>query len=151
MSARRPGRRRRSIRAAAATTVVLAGCTGVGNGSAALPPGPPTVSVIMQEYRFEHAQQAPRGRVLFRATNVGSTRHELTMVRLDADQFLTVKERVRGQALATVLVLPTREPGGDDIFAVDLVPGRYGFICFTKDGDGVDHLTKGMASELLVL
>ncbi len=80
----------------------------------------------MSEYRFDHPPQASPGRAVFRVTNAGLLPHELTLVRLNPDQSITAKDRVRGQPLTTVVVLPPTGPGGHAVFAVDLMPGRYG-------------------------
>ena len=144
-------RRRGVLIAAALTTAQLAGCSGGPPPTSALPPHPATVSVAMRAMRFDHTPQASPGRAVFRVVNTDSMPHELTLVRLGPDQLGPVRDIVLSdQPLATVVILFARDPRAEDVFAVDLVPGRYGFICFTKDADGVQHVTKGMVSELLV-
>ncbi len=108
----------------------------------------------MREYRFDHVAQAPSGRVTVRAHNAGSVTHELTLVRLPADYPATIDEQLHAptrRSLDTVAILFNRRPGGDGVFAADLAPGRYGFICFLKDPDGVAHAFKGMSSVFTVV
>ncbi len=133
-----------------AIVAVLPGCSAPARNAGNLPPGPQEIAVGMSEYRFEHPSQALPGRAVIRVRNLGASPHELTMVRLEPGQSVTAPDRVRGQPLATVVVLPTLGPGSEEVFAVDLASGRYGFVCFLKDPDGVQHVDKGMASELSV-
>ena len=106
----------------------------------------------MSDYRFEHASEAPAGRVVVRVANAGAQPHSLVLVELDED-IPPLDEQLRSEArrgVPTLAQIPERPPGSTDVFAVDLVPGRYGFICFVKDADGVPHYLKGMSSELRV-
>ena len=41
-------------------------------------------------------------------------------------------------------------PGDDEVFAVDLPPGRYGFLCFVEFPEGGTHAFRGMNSEFRV-
>ena len=52
--------------------------------------------------------------------------------------------------LPTVASLPLQPPGVRGVFAVDLQPGKYGFICFVEDPDGRKHSDKGMSSVFAV-
>jgi hypothetical protein len=45
---------------------------------------------------------------------------------------------------------PYTSPGQTGSFAVDLPPGRYAFISFLIDRDGVSQALKGMATEFMV-
>jgi hypothetical protein len=106
----------------------------------------------MAEYRFDHAPETRPGRVVFRVTNAGSQAHSLVLVELDED-LPPIDQQLHSdvrRAVPTLAQVPERPPGSSDVFAADLVPGRYGFVCFVKDADGVSHSLKGMSSEIRV-
>jgi len=106
----------------------------------------------MREYHFDHPPQVPAGRVVFRVHNGGSVTHEAILVALPEDvppidQQLRSATRVGVDTIAT---LRNRAPGSNGTFAADLTTGRYAFVCFLMDPDGVSHALKGMASEFRV-
>jgi hypothetical protein len=106
----------------------------------------------MTEYHFEHAPRVAAGRVVFRLHNAGTRTHELVLVALP-DDFRPIDEQLRSEdreGVETVVVVRDRQPGNTDTFASDLQPGRYAFICFVTDPDGVQHALKGMSSEFRV-
>lgn len=106
----------------------------------------------MTEFRFDQPSQIPPGRVVFTLRNTGTMVHELVLVAL-ADDFPSIQEQLRAperRGVATVAAIHNRPPGSRDAFAADLRPGRYAFICFTPDPDGVPHALKGMTSEFRV-
>ena len=110
------------------------------------------MTVTMREYAFDHPVQAPRGRVVFRVRNAGTMAHELILVSL-AEELPPIREQLQSatrRAVDTLVTLRDRKPGSNGIFAADLDPGRYAFICFISDPDGVSHALKGMASEFRV-
>ncbi len=121
--------------------------------AATLPRGPQVVDVEMREYAFEHTRRIERGRVVFTARNVGRLNHELVMVPKPED-VPPIAEQLRGSRRRTVAALasfPPRPPGASAAFAVDLVPGRYAFLCFLVDeGSRVSHALRGMTSEFRV-
>jgi len=107
----------------------------------------------MTEYRFDHDRTAAPGRIVIRAHNAGAVPHELTVARLPDDFTGTVEGGVQsgtGLVVSTTAILFRRSPGEDGVFALDLRPGRYAFICFLADQDGIQHQKKGMSSELAV-
>jgi hypothetical protein len=106
----------------------------------------------MTEYRFEHQVQVPAGRAVFRVANAGAESHSLVLIALTEDvPPIDVQLRSSDRRGAdTYAQVPERPPGSRDTFAVDLVPGRYAFICFVRDAAGVSHALKGMSSEFRV-
>ena len=121
-------------------------------GSAALPPDPAVVAVTMTEYAFGIEPELPAGRVEFHVVNQGSIDHALTLVVLPED-FPPLDEQARaptGRGVGTLARLPRRGPGEVGTFAVDLVPGRYGLLCFVRDEAGEVHAAKGMNAEFVV-
>jgi hypothetical protein len=106
----------------------------------------------MREFRFEQAPLAAEGRVVFRVRNAGNVTHELVLVALPED-FPPIDEQLRSeerQGVDTVVAIHDRPPGNRTTFASDLQPGRYAFICFVRDPDGVSHALKGMSAEFRV-
>lgn len=106
----------------------------------------------MSDNLFQNPATVPAGRQVFRITNRGATNHSLVLVSLPED-VPPIVEQLRSddrRGVPTFAKVPARPPGSDDIFAVDLPPGRYGLVCFVTDPDGVSHAAKGMASEFRV-
>ena len=106
----------------------------------------------MREYAFDHPPQVSAGRVVFRVRNVGRLTHELILVSLPPD-VPPIAEQLRSEnrfGVDTIATLRNRAPGTADTFASDLTSGRYAFVCFLTDPDGVNHALKGMASEFRV-
>lgn len=133
----------------AVAALVLAGACGRPGPA---PAGPAQVDVAMVEFAFAHVQSVPAGRVVLRAGNAGREDHELVLVALPAD-LPPLAAQLQGDersAVPTVARVSAVEPGGSGSVAVDLAPGRYGFICFVKGHDGTQHSIKGMSSELRV-
>lgn len=106
----------------------------------------------MSEYRFDHPAEMHHGRTVFELRNAGTVTHELVLVALPED-FPPIQEQLRAperRGVDTVVAIHDRAPGTRDVFAAELRPGRYGFICFVRDTDGVPHSLKGMTSEFRV-
>jgi hypothetical protein len=129
-----------------------ASCEAGGAGGAPLPPSPTNVDVVMTEYRFEHQVEIPAGRTVFRVTNAGAEPHSLVLVELteDVPPIDTQLRSSERRGADTYAQVPERPPGSRDTFAVDLLPGRYAFICFVRDAGGESHALKGMSSEFRV-
>jgi len=104
----------------------------------------------MADYRFEYDPIVPSGRVIFRATNVGTVPHQLFLLPLTED-FPLIDVQLNGperRILTPFAEMPAQQPGVTAAFAVDLVAGqRYALICFMRDADGKSHTAKGMSSE----
>jgi hypothetical protein len=136
-----------------AVAALATSCEAGGAGGAPLPPSPTSVDVMMTEYRFQHQTEVLPGRAVFRVVNAGTEPHSLVLVELEPDM-PPIDEQLRGpnrRGVATYAQVPQRPPGNRDVFAVDMVPGRYAFICFVRDAAGQPHALKGMSSEFVVL
>lgn len=105
----------------------------------------------MKDNRFVFDRALPAGRVVFKVTNDDHLPHRLTVLPL-ADDLPPLDAQLHGdtrRAAAPFAGLPSQAPGSSDSFAVDLQPGgRYGFICFLQDADGISHALKGMNADL---
>lgn len=131
--------------------LTLTGCS--PTPSIPLPPPPTVLDVGMTEFRFEVQPDIPTGRVVIRAANRGRVAHQLVLTRLPAD-LPPLDAQLHSDArrpLETLRTLPSYDPGQAGTFAVDLAPGRYGFLCFLQEpGDTVSHALHGMNTEVTV-
>lgn len=134
----------------AATGLLLSSCSAIG--SADLPPSPTSVDVTMRDFRYDFDQRAiHRGRVVFRVTNQGPLFHQLALIPIP-ENLPPIVEQVRGGNRATVterVGTPPLRAGASDVFAADLHPGRWAFVCFFIGPEG-SHASKGMAAEFRV-
>lgn len=96
--------------------------------------------------------QIPAGRVVFHRVNRSRLAHDLSLVGMPEDM-PPIHDQLKGsdrRIVSGVASLPSHPPGSRDTFAVDLAPGRYGLVCWERDGTGVAHAHMGMAVELRV-
>jgi uncharacterized cupredoxin-like copper-binding protein len=132
--------------------VLLASASSCSGSSRSFPPPARTVHVDMREYRFDYRKSFRAGRTVVRVRNRGELVHQLVLINLPADvppldtQLRSGERRV----VPTIVDVQARPPGATGSFAVDLDPGRYGFVCFVQDPDGRQHAQKGMSSEFRV-
>lgn len=119
-----------------------------------LPPAPANVRLTMSEYRMGHEPaQVPNGRVVVDVTNIGRVSHQLTIFRIPDAVSGTLEDQLRSTRrlpASPLAVLPTLEPTKHSTIALDLPSGRYGFVCFLKDGAGTSHAVRGLNGELYV-
>lgn len=142
----------KALRWPVSVLALLATSCGVQEKEAPLPPRPPVVNITMREYSLRYDHAIPRGRVVLRATNAGHRRHELVLERLPED-FPPIDVQLHSKtkrAVATVAYLHVLRPGTHDAIAVDLAPGRYAMLSFTKSHGGTPDALKGMNSEFRV-
>ena len=132
--------------------LVLVMATACSAKGAALPPSPTTVSEVMTEYRIDGVPRVPRGRVVFQVRNAGKVLHRLVLVtiRPEAPPMSELVKGPPGNFPVTIAETPSYRPGVAAGLAVDLSPGRYGFLCIIVDDDRILHYQKGMASEFRV-
>ena len=135
--------------------MVLAGvllAASCGGSDEAFPRPVPTVDVAMHEYGFVYKAELRSGRTVFRVRNTGTLDHQVVLIYLPPEipSLAAQLRSTERQVVPTVVSLPPRGPGRTGTFAVDLDPGRYGFVCFVEDSDGVQHVHKGMSSEFRI-
>jgi hypothetical protein len=151
----RSRRNKNAVELAAVLAALLVGCTGPESPSsrprleAPLPPPAAFVDVAMKEYTFGYREPIPDGRVIFHVRNTGREEHEFVLVALPKDAPRFGRTADTPQIVSTVFHVTARAPGEERRFAVDLAPGRYGMLCFVREGD-VSHVDKGMRSEFTV-
>src|SRR5690606_12188029 len=114
------------------------------------------------DYGFEGLpSQVEAGRVALRFTNATEhdEPHELLLFRLNdgvtesIEDLLALPEDEPFSMITPVAGVFVDAPGNEAAALVDLVPGRYGAVCFIPIGGGEDgppHFTGGMLAELEV-
>ncbi|MBW3613702.1 MAG: hypothetical protein KY439_00105 [Actinobacteria bacterium] len=141
----------------ALAAVVVGGCTtttttGAGT-SDDLPPAPTIIEAVEQDHGYVLSRsEVPAGRVVFQRVNRSGLAHDLSLVEMPEDM-PPIGEQLKGatrRVVSGLATLPSHPPGSRDAFAVDLTPGRYGLICWERDGTSVPHAHMGMAVELRV-
>jgi uncharacterized cupredoxin-like copper-binding protein len=118
--------------------------------------GPATEGLVVTavEYEFRGAPVLlSAGEHTFTLQNDGEEPHELYLAYITSDQsieeILELPERQVNKVTQAVDRVEAA-PGGSAEFTADLVPGRFGYVCFVQAPDGTPHAFLGMAGELTV-
>ena len=116
------------------------------------------VTITAKDYAFEAPDSVEAGYVTLRLLSRGKELHHVQMVRLDdghtlKDLFEAMKEPgAKPPAWMVEVGGPNAPvPGGESAASLTLVPGRYALLCFIPSPDGMPHVMKGMAKEIVVL
>ena len=125
-----------------------------------IPSGAKVVDMGLQEFAFVYDKaQVASGNFALDITNIGRQEHEVVLVKVDPATTtgdlleLAQSEEEEGpppfEAFGFLGFLP---PGESSIGALSepLSTGKYFFLCFVPDTDGVPHAAKGMISEFTV-
>jgi uncharacterized cupredoxin-like copper-binding protein len=151
-----------------ALTLALVGCgedtPTITTESPAIPPtesSTPAVSesedinITATEYAFEGVPDAvSAGLHRFILENAGEEQHELYLFYITGDQTLEeLLELPEKQVNKFTQAVDRVEagPGASDQFNADLVPGRFGYVCFVESADGTPHAFLGMVGEFTVV
>jgi hypothetical protein len=119
----------------------------------------PTASdtVTLNDYGFIASRPLAAGHHTIRVENAGPQPHEMVMLKLvpgmtPADFARWGLAGRHGPAPAVpVGGVEFLDQGAGGVFAVDLAPGEYGYICFVPDAkDGKRHLRHGMVTQFTV-
>ena len=119
----------------------------------------PTASdtVTLNDYGFAASRPLAAGHHTIRVQNAGPQPHELVMLKLvpgktPADFAAWGRAGRHGPApAAPVGGVEFLDQGAGGVFAVDLAPGEYGYICFVPDAtDGRRHFRHGMVTRFTV-
>jgi hypothetical protein len=115
------------------------------------------LTITLKDYDFVMSAPLTRGRHVIAVTNAGTQPHELVITRFNTGQtnmqFAAWGENPKGQpapghSMGGVTDIP---PGKTVVIEQNFPPGRYGFICFTRDKkDGKPHFLHGMQKEFIV-
>jgi hypothetical protein len=126
-----------------------------GSGTEALPAASDTVT--LSDYAFAAGRPLTAGHHTILVANAGPQPHEAVMLKLGsgktpADFAQWGLAGRHGPAPAVpVGGAEFLDVGASGVFAVNLVPGEYGYICFVPDAkDGKRHLRHGMVTQFTV-
>jgi len=125
---------------------------------AALALGPVKPHLIrMQAHDFAYTlpDSLPAGLTTFEMTNDGKELHQAVFFRLEggkrlADLLEAMKGGTEPRWAVPVGGPQGPAPGRVASATINLRPGRYAVLCVIPSGDGVPHLMKGMAKEIMV-
>ena len=116
-----------------------------------------TDTVTLSDYGFAASRPLVAGHHTIRVENAGPQPHEMVMLKLvpgrtPADFASWGLAGRHGPAPgAPVGGVEFLDQGAGGVFAVDLVPGEYGYICFVPDAkDGKRHFRHGMVMHFTV-
>lgn len=153
-AATRPAQCTRGFLRRAAPFVVCLMAASCQATEAPLPARPALVDITTFDRRFSYEKKSalPAGRAVFHVRNQGTVDHEVVLVPLPED-FPSIEVQLRSDervSLNTLYNMPAIEPDSSNRFAVDLVRGRYGMVCFLTNSEGTPYALNGMASEFRV-
>ena len=123
--------------------------------AAALPPA--DLTITLKEYDFVLSRPLTKGRHVIAVKNTGTQPHELVINRYGPGQsnmqFAMWGEKPEGKTAPGHVMGGITDilPGKTVVIEQTFPPGRYGFICFTRDKkDGKPHFLHGMQKEFVV-
>ena len=118
----------------------------------------PSGSLRIGELDFSFSIPAPiaPGHHIIRVRNNGAAPHEVVLVQLPPA--VSIADFARAAANPESAPPPGKpvggvtglQPGAEAAFTAELVPGKYGLICFFPDERGAPHFTRGMMAEFTV-
>jgi hypothetical protein len=116
------------------------------------------VTITAKDYAFEAPDSVEAGYVTMRLLSRGKELHHVQVIRLDEghtlkDLFEAMKDPAAKPPAWMVEVGGPNAPvpGGESAASLTLVPSRYALLCFIPSPDGVPHVMKGMAKEIVVI
>ena len=115
------------------------------------------VTITARDYAFDAPDSVEAGYVTLRLLSRGKELHHVQLVRLDGghsikDLFEAMKDPSAAPPAWMVEVGGPNAPapGGESAASLELVPSRYVLLCFIPSPDGMPHVMKGMAKEIVV-
>jgi uncharacterized cupredoxin-like copper-binding protein len=108
------------------------------------------------DFTFSIPATIAPGYHMIRVRNNGAEPHEVVLVQLPLA--VSIADFARAAVNPGSAPPPGKpvggmtglQPGSEAAFAADLVPGKYGLICFFPDERGAPHFTRGMMTEFTV-
>lgn len=123
--------------------------------AAALPKA--DLTITLKDYDFVLSRPLTKGRHVIAVTNAGTQPHEVVINRYGPGQtnmqFAMWGEKPDGKTAPGHVMGGVTDilPGKTVVIEQTFPPGRYGFICFTRDKkDGKPHFLHGMQKEFVV-
>ena len=115
------------------------------------------LTITLKDYDFVLSAPLTSGRHVIAVTNAGTQPHEVVINRFSPGQtnmqFASWGENPKGKPAPGHLMGGVTDipPGKTVVIEQTFPPGRYGFICFTRDKkDGKPHFLHGMQKEFIV-
>lgn len=115
------------------------------------------VTITAKDYAFESPDSIEAGYVTVRLLSRGTELHHAQLVRLAdghtlKDLFDAMKDPTAKPPAWMIEVGGPNAPvpGGESAASLELVPSRYALLCFIPSADGMPHVMKGMAKEIVV-
>jgi hypothetical protein len=116
------------------------------------------VTVTARNYAFDAPDTVASGVTTIRLINRGPELHHVQLLRLTGGKTLAdLAGAMHGEGPLPEWATPVGGPnapapdGGESRAIVSLEPGRYAMVCLIPAPDGVPHVMKGMARELIVV
>jgi uncharacterized cupredoxin-like copper-binding protein len=121
----------------------------------AAPPRINVVRIAAHDFAYTIPDSIPAGITTFEMTNDGKEVHHAIFFRLEGGKHLADLLQAMGSGQQPMWAVPVGgpngpAPGGMAVATLDLKPGRYAVLCAIPSGDGMPHVMKGMAKELVV-
>jgi hypothetical protein len=122
--------------------------------AAALPEA--DLTITLTDYDFVLSQPLTSGRHVIAITNAATQPHEVVINRFSEGQtnaqFAAWGEKPDGKSIPAHGMGGVTDilPGKTVVIENDFPPGRYGFVCFTRDKNGKPHHMLGMQKEFIV-
>ena len=139
--------------AVAFVATVMAGC-GDDAASPSTTTGSAQVEVTAVDFAFEGVPETlDAGEMTFALANEGAYPHEMAVARILDD---TPLEEIASAGAANIdpssrRIIEAVEPGGTGEITVELESGRYGYVCWLRDGTNAErHAERGMIGEFTV-
>lgn len=115
------------------------------------------LTITLKDYDFVLSKPLTSGRHVIAVTNAASQPHEIVINRFGPGQtnaqFAAWGEKPNGKTFPSHPMggLTDVQPGKTVVIEGTFPPGRYGFVCFTRDKkDGKPHHVHGMMREFVV-
>lgn len=138
-----------------AIALVMGGAVLAGAARPGAKPTVRTVVVTTHDFAFDAPDTLAAGPTEIRLHNMGPSLHHVFLVRLEDGKTLAdlmaQKPDAPPPAWTVAIGGPnTPAPMGWASAIVDLAPGRYAMLCVIPAADGMPHMMKGMAKEIIV-
>lgn len=116
------------------------------------------VTITAKDYAFDAPDSVEAGYVTVRLLSRGTELHHAQLLRLDGghtlkDLFEAMKDpSAQPPAWMVEVGGPNAPvPGSESAASLTLVPSHYAIVCFIPSADGMPHIMKGMAKEIVVV
>ena len=116
----------------------------------ATPAVPNMVHVTATDYAFQAPDTIASGVTTFHLMNQGKEVHHVVIIRLPLAEVQKMSDGPPPADLVAIGGPNAAAPGGTAEATLDVAPGTYTLICLIPAADGMPHIAKGMARELIV-